>query len=60
MERASPSLIRDLARQTGRSYDEARRAYEEQFAKLEAEATVHTYVPVIARKRAQEVLSRRH
>ena len=60
MEKANPSLIRDLARQTGRSVDEARRAYEEQFAQLEADAKVHTYLPVIARKRAKEALSRRH
>lgn len=52
------SLIRDLAQRTGRSFDEARRAYEEQLAKLESEANVHTYVPVIARKRAVEALKR--
>jgi hypothetical protein len=54
---ASHTVIRDLARQTGRSYEEAEAVYEREFERLESRATVTTYIPVMARRRAKEVLS---
>jgi len=54
---AAHTVIRDLATQTGRSYEEAEAAYEREFERLESAATVTTYIPVIARRRAKEVLS---
>ena len=58
----SRTVIRELAMQTGRSYEEAQAAYERELERLESGATVTTYVPVIARRRAKETLShhRRH
>jgi hypothetical protein len=43
-------VIRELAMQTGRSDEEAQAAYERELLRLESEATVTTYVPVIARR----------
>lgn len=58
--RSRASTIDELARQTGRSYEEARAAYEEQLARLESQAKVKMYVPVIARRLAREALARQH
>ena len=57
---AGHGVIRDLARQTGASYEEALVAYECEVKRLESDATVATYIPVIARRRAKEALSHRH
>jgi hypothetical protein len=56
---ASHTVIRDLAVQTGRSYEEAEAAYEREIERLESAATVTTFIPVIARRRAKELLSHR-
>jgi len=53
---AAHTVIRDLANQTGRSYEEAEAVYEREFERLESRATVTTYIPVMARRRAKEVL----
>jgi hypothetical protein len=53
---ASHTVIRDLARQTGRSYEEAEAVYEREYERLESRATVKTYIPVMARRRAKEAL----
>jgi hypothetical protein len=55
----SKKVIVDLARQTGRSFEEARSVYEGELKALESEAKVQAFVPVIARKRAREALARR-
>ena len=57
---AEKKLIDDLARQTGRSFDEAQSAYASEFEKTESEANVPTYVALFARKRAREALKRSH
>jgi hypothetical protein len=57
---AGHGLIGDLARQTGSSYEEAQLAYEREVTRLESDATVATYIPVIARRRAREALGHLH
>ena len=51
------AVIRDLAKQTGRSYEEAEAAYGRELERLESAATVTKYIPVIARRRAKEIQS---
>lgn len=53
-------LIRQLAQETHTSYDEAKAVYEEELARTERQACVKAYVTVIARKRAHDILVRRH
>jgi hypothetical protein len=53
----SHTVIRELAKQTGHSYEEAEAVYEREIERLESAAKVTTFIPVIARRRAKEVLS---
>lgn len=58
--RASQDVVQELARQTQRSVEEAREAYERELAALEAEARVTMYLPVIAKRHAlMRLLERR-
>ncbi len=50
--------IHDLARQTRRPVEEVRTVYEQQLAALEADAKVKTFLPILAKRRAREVLTR--
>jgi Protein of unknown function (DUF3562) len=51
-------VIVELAQQTQRPLDEVESVYEEQRDLLESYATVKTFVPVFAKRRAREVLAR--
>ena len=51
-------VIVELARQTQRPLHEVETVYEEQRELLESYATVKTFVPVFAKRRAREVLAR--
>jgi hypothetical protein len=51
--KASLEVVQDLARQTQRSVEEAREAYETELVALEAEARVMMYVPLIAKRHAR-------
>ncbi len=51
-------VITDLARQTNRPVDEVEHVYAVQLDTLEAYATVKAFVPIFAKRRAREVLSR--
>jgi hypothetical protein len=53
---ADQTVIGELAKTTGCSYEEARAAYEAECVRLETAATVTTFIPVIARRRAREAL----
>jgi hypothetical protein len=57
--RASQDVVQDLARQTQRSIEEAREAYEQELAALEAGARVTLYIPVLARRHARTRLLER-
>jgi hypothetical protein len=56
---AARDVIIELARETQHSPEEVERVYERQLAELEAYATVKAFVPVLAKRRARETLSRR-
>ena len=56
----NPHVIRDLAKQTHRPEEEVRAVYEEQLALLGEQAKIHTYIEVIAGRRAREILKRHH
>ena len=58
--RAEKTLINDLAKQTGRSFEEAQSAYERELEKTASEANVTAYVKLFARKRAREALKQSH
>lgn len=49
-------VIIELAHQTQRPLDEVESVYERQLDLLESYATVKTFVPVFAKRRAREVL----
>jgi hypothetical protein len=51
-------VILELARQTNRPVDEVESVYAQQLNVLESYATVKTFVPVFAKRRAREVLRR--
>ncbi len=55
---AAGDVIAELARQTQRPVDEVRAVYERELNELERYATVKTYVPVLARRRARDALNR--
>lgn len=55
----SRAAVQDLARQTNRSYDEAREAYEIELEALSADAKVTTFLPVLAKREARKRLLRR-
>ena len=59
MEPQFHALVRELARVTNHSLEEARAAYEAQFQRLESQARVRTFLPILAARRAREVLSAR-
>lgn len=52
------AIITELARQTNRPVDEVEHVYAVQLDTLEAYATVKTFVPILAKRRTREVLSR--
>jgi hypothetical protein len=52
-------IIDELARRTGRPVEVVRTVYEEQLAILASDATVTVFLPVLARRRAREVLGGR-
>ena len=49
-------VIQELARRTGRPVEQVRSVYEEQLAILGSDARVTAFLPVLAKRRAQEVL----
>ena len=55
----SGRLVQSIADKTSRPVDEVRRMYEAQFHRLEGAATIRTYLPVLAARRALEILSKR-
>jgi hypothetical protein len=56
--RLTVKLVEELARQTRRPLTEARQAYESQFQRLDGQARVKRYLPVLAARHAKKVLSR--
>jgi hypothetical protein len=52
-------LVQALAEQTCRPLDEAQRAYDAQFARLDKEARVKHFLPVLAARHARSLLSGR-
>lgn len=52
-------VIAELSLQTDRPLEEVQRVYARQLVELDAYATVKTFVPVIAKRRARDIL-RRH
>jgi hypothetical protein len=52
-------VIAELARQTDRPIEEVESVYARQLEEVEAYATVKAFVPVIAKRRARDIL-RRH
>jgi hypothetical protein len=55
---AARDVILELARQTERPPEEVESVYSQQLDMLEAYATVKTFVPVFAKRRTREALSR--
>jgi hypothetical protein len=55
---AAKDVIVELARQTARPIEEVGLVYEQQLNQLEAYATVKIFVPVLAKRRAREALTR--
>ena len=51
-------VVSRLARETGRSEDDARRVYRDQVEEIDRHARVKKYVPVIAARHAREILAR--
>jgi hypothetical protein len=58
--RAEPAqdVIDDLAKHTHRPVEQVRVVYEQQLALLEADARVTVFLPILAKRRAKEALSR--
>jgi hypothetical protein len=54
----SDDVIRELARNTQRPVEEVKDVYERQMAALEADAKVTAFLPVFAKRRTREELSR--
>jgi hypothetical protein len=54
---AAGDVIAELARQTQRPVDEVKAVYERELNELESYATVKTYLPVLAKRRARDTLS---
>jgi uncharacterized protein DUF3562 len=52
----SRNAINELARQTRKPLEEVAAVYERERARLDAQATVKTFVDVLAKRRAQELL----
>jgi hypothetical protein len=52
----SRDLVQALAKQTQRPMDEAQRVFESQFQQLERGASVRIYLPLLAARRAREIL----
>jgi hypothetical protein len=52
-------VIHELARYTHQPVEEVKRVYEREMAALEQDAKVTTFLPVFAKRRAREELSRR-
>ena len=52
-------VIQELTRRTGRPVEQVRSVYEEQLAILGSDARVTVFLPVLAKRRAHEVLRRR-
>ena len=52
-------LVGKLARDTGTTFEEAQRAYEQELKSLAREARIGYYLPVLAAKSAREHLKHR-
>jgi hypothetical protein len=57
-QQLSCDVVRELAKLTNRSIEEAQATYERELAALEARAKVTMYIPVLARRYARERLGR--
>ena len=53
----SQDVIAELVRQTDRPAEEVGKVYALQLVELDAYATVKTFIPVIAKRRARDILS---
>lgn len=51
------NAIAELARQTERPIEEVETVYTQQLDLLRSYATVHTYLPILAKRRARELLT---
>lgn len=56
IEAQSHALVRELARATNHSLEKVRSVYETEFHRLNTEARVKTFLPILAARRTREVL----
>ncbi len=57
LSRQSATLVQAVARKTSRSVDEVQRVYALEFERLERHASVKIYLPLLAARRALDILS---
>lgn len=59
-ERNSNDIIEMLATETHRPFDEVKRVYDDEYARLKSDARIFDYLTLFATRHARAVLARLH
>lgn len=59
-ERSSTGIIAMIATETHRSFDEVKRVYDDEYARLKSDALIFDYLALFATRRTRDILAKLH